>query len=84
LRLGAPREYFYAVGLPALRDAPEQGLELNVVLGQVRGLLRQLEAGDLDAVIAAQQVPRNNVSTYPSWRSSLCCLARPTLRCHLD
>jgi DNA-binding transcriptional LysR family regulator len=54
VRLGAPREFFYHHGLEQLREeAPFHHLHLTT--GETADLLRRLEAGELDAIIATQR-----------------------------
>ncbi len=54
IRLGAPFEYFYECVVPQLANAP---LQLKVEFDVANRLVQKLEHGDLDCIIATQQIP---------------------------
>jgi DNA-binding transcriptional LysR family regulator len=62
LRLGTPREYFLGRILPKLSQDDHQ---IQVVFGETRPLIRQLEADDLDVLIATQRIARRNLHYVP-------------------
>lgn len=53
LRIGAPSEYFAEILLPRLAPAP---VDFTVRFGAADDLLAHLDAGELDVVVATQQV----------------------------
>jgi DNA-binding transcriptional LysR family regulator len=57
IRLGIPREFFQKVLMERLKGALSGEERLHLVPGETPGLLKRLQAHDLDAVIATQQVP---------------------------
>ncbi|MDJ0755102.1 MAG: LysR family transcriptional regulator [Ardenticatenaceae bacterium] len=56
LRVGTPQEYFFSRALGQLAKADTHGHRIWVSTGSTRKLLRQLEGGDLDVVIATQKL----------------------------
>ncbi|MEP7285257.1 MAG: LysR family transcriptional regulator [Chloroflexota bacterium] len=65
LRIGVPREYFYAEGIPSLATDIQKSYQLQFFLGQTVDLLRRLEANELDMMIATQRISRRTVHYLP-------------------
>ncbi len=65
IRLGAPREYFHVEGLARLRTLTNPAFQLSVTLDDTLSLMRGLELGTLDAIIAEQKVARRGWHYQP-------------------
>lgn len=65
VRLGAPREYFHVEGLARLRTLTNPAFQLNVMLDDTLSLMRGLEMGTLDAIVAEQKVARRGWHYQP-------------------
>lgn len=58
IRLGAPREYFQVEGLARLRTLTNPAFQLHVTFDETLSLMRGLEVGAFDAIIADQKIAR--------------------------
>lgn len=62
LAIGGPAEFMTEVALPVLAEAAGQGITIHTRFGLARDLIGQLEAKELDLVVAAQRIPRPAVA----------------------
>ncbi|MCU0498833.1 MAG: LysR family transcriptional regulator [Anaerolineae bacterium] len=65
LRLGMPREFFYAYGWDRLFNAPITDHRFQFSFGQTVGLIKGLLENKLDAVIATQRIPDRMLHYQP-------------------
>jgi DNA-binding transcriptional LysR family regulator len=65
IRLGAPNEYFFAEGLKRLADAETHGYRVWLTAGSTKSLLRRLEAGELDLIVATQKLGAERIHYLP-------------------
>lgn len=76
IRLGSPREFFYTHGLAAFRQG-EPFHHLHLTLGETPDLLRRLEAGELDAIIASQRQSQRALHYEPLGRETFILVGPP-------
>jgi DNA-binding transcriptional LysR family regulator len=62
MRLGIPREFFQVVLMQRLKGTLNGADRLHLVPGETPGLLKRLQAHEVDAVIATQQVPQRGLT----------------------
>lgn len=79
IRLGVPREYFYACGLRRLPSQTPSPYHLELVLGQTGELLKQLELGQLEAVIATHRVKGQSFHYRPLLQEEFVLIGPPSL-----
>lgn len=65
LRVGAPSEFFYEIGLERLAAAENLDCRLWLSFGKTADLIAQLQADELDIVIATQKVPEKGLHHLP-------------------
>jgi DNA-binding transcriptional LysR family regulator len=84
VRLGVPHEFFRVEGLPRLPGLQAQPCELHVTLGETHTLLRGLESGALDVVIATQKVNRRAWHYQPLMTETFIVIGHTGLEPHTD
>ncbi len=65
IRLGAPNEYFFEEGLKRLANAETHGYRVWLTTGSTKSLLRRLEAGELDLIVATQKLGAERIHYLP-------------------
>lgn len=60
-----PRDYFLAHGLAQLRVNQSPDVRVQVQVGETQSLIKRLEAGELQAVIATQRITRRALHYLP-------------------
>lgn len=65
IRLGAPNEFFFEEGLKRLANAETHGYRMWLTAGSTKSLLRRLEAGELDLIVATQKLAAERIHYLP-------------------
>ncbi|MCR4377264.1 MAG: LysR family transcriptional regulator [Rhodospirillales bacterium] len=91
LRLGGPAELLSARVFPALAEVSHSGIRVRTRLGEAAELIRDLEAGALDLVVATVRISRKSIDYLPVYEEGFHLVAAPkwaraacTLRDMLD
>lgn len=79
LRVGAPSEFFYEIGLERLVKAENPGYRLLLSFGTTADLIAQLEADELDIAIATQKVSQQRFHYIPLLSESFVIVAPNSL-----
>jgi DNA-binding transcriptional LysR family regulator len=74
IRLGAPLDYFHEVGFEKLKESQ---FRLQVEVGDTGMMIDSLSQGELDAVIATQQIEGGNIDYTKIDQEDFCLVASP-------
>jgi DNA-binding transcriptional LysR family regulator len=77
IRLGVPLDYFYIQGIDKLKSSQVQ---LLIEVGDTEQMIDKLSLGELDAVIATQQIRRSHLDYLKIAREEFCLVAPPDIQ----
>jgi DNA-binding transcriptional LysR family regulator len=75
LRVGAPSEFFYEIGLERLAAAENPGYRVSLSFGKTADLIAQLKADELDIAIATQKDPQRGLHHIPLFSETFAIVA---------